>query len=141
MLVPRSGAHSIWLFWHDDGTFRGWYVNLERPHVWHPAGCDTRDDLLDLTCERPGEWHWKDEDELAAAVEAGAVPVSLAREIRLEGERVGRLIERWKSPFCDGWEAWRPEPGWAAPALPAGWDVPLDGSGSAEPGGRPPGSR
>src|SRR5215475_6924419 len=29
----RAAAHSVWLFFWPDGTFRDWYVNLEEPAV------------------------------------------------------------------------------------------------------------
>lgn len=123
MLVPLAGAHSIWLFWDDDGVFRNWYVNLERRHDWHARGCDTRDDLLDVVCDAPGRWRWKDEDELGIAVAVGVITREDAAGIRAEGERVVAAIERWASPFADGWERWRPDPGWPAPELPPDWDT------------------
>jgi len=123
MLFPRAAAHSIWLFRQAGGEFWGWYVNLERRHAWHPRGCDTRDHVLDLWCERPRQWKWKDEQELEQAVEHGVVSAAGAAEIRGEGERVARMIERWHSPFCDGWEAWQPDPFWPVPALPDDWQL------------------
>lgn len=116
MLLPRAGAHSIWVF------PRGWYVNLERQHHWHRRGVDTRDHVLDLWCERPREWQWKDEHELDAAVEHGVVTEPSADEIRAEGQRVAAMIERWEPPFADGWEDWRADPAWSAPELPADWN-------------------
>jgi hypothetical protein len=123
MLVPLAGAHSVWLFWDEAGTFGNWYVNLERPHLWHANGCDTRDTLLDVVCEAPRRWRWKDEDELEIAVAVGAITREDAVGIRAEGERVVAAIERWASPFADGWERWRPDPSWPAPELPADWDA------------------
>jgi Protein of unknown function (DUF402) len=123
MLFPRAAAHSVWLFWREDGGFWGWYVNLERRHRWNGRGCDTRDHVLDLWCEVPREWHWKDEDELEQAVEHGVVSPAQAAEIRAEGERVARAIERWEPPFGDGWETWRPDPSWPAPVLPDDWHL------------------
>ena len=120
MLVPLAGAHSVWLFWDDDGAFRNWYVNLERPHVWHAGGCDTRDTLLDVVCDAPRLWRWKDEDELEVAVAVGAMTRDDANGVRAEGERIAAAIERWESPFADGWERWRADPTWQAPELPAG---------------------
>lgn len=121
MLIPRRGAHSVWLFWHDDGSFHGWYVNLEERHVWHADGCDTRDQLLDVWCDEPRRWSWKDEDELAAAVEARVLDPREADRVRAEGRRVVELIERWDSPFADGWEVWRPTQGWPTPGLHLDW--------------------
>jgi len=121
MLVPRAGSHSIWLFWDDAGACRTWYVNLEQRHRWHASGCDTRDELLDIVCERPREWRWKDEDELEAALAFGVLDRERAVAVRAEGERVARVIERWDSPFSDGWDDWRrSELASAAPAAQMG---------------------
>jgi len=123
-LIPDDGAHSVWIFWREDGSLWGWYVNLEARHRRNGRSIETRDHVLDLWCERPREWEWKDEDELELAVEHGFVTPELAGEIRAEGERVARRIERWEPPFADGWEEWRPDPGWPLPVLPPGWDAP-----------------
>lgn len=121
MLIPEDGAHSVWLFWREGGGFWGWYVNLEQRHRRSGRTIDTRDHVLDLWCERQREWQWKDEDELELAVEHGFVTPELALEIRAEGERVGRMIERWEPPFSDRWENFRSDPGWPAPVLPEDW--------------------
>jgi uncharacterized protein len=120
-LIPAAGAYSVWLFWHENGVFLGWYVNLEERHRFWAGGIDTRDHVLDLWVEPDGSWQWKDEAELAAAVEYGALTAELAKEIRAEGERVAGMVERWECPFADGWERWRPDPAWPLPALPADW--------------------
>jgi len=115
ILFPASAAHSIHVFAH------GWYVNLERTHVWHARGLDTRDHLLDIVCKSRSEWVWKDEDELADAVRVGVLSQQYADEIRAEGERVVAMIERWDPPFSDGWETWRADPAWSLPQLPEDW--------------------
>jgi hypothetical protein len=33
-------------------------------------------------------------------------------------------IEAWSIPFDEGWEHWRPDPGWPLPELPDDWDRP-----------------
>ena len=114
-LVPRGGAHSIWLFWGDDGAFRGWYVNLEAAHRRWPDGIDSEDHALDIWVEAGGSWRWKDEDELDVAARAGWLD---ANEVRAEGERV---LAAW--PFPTGWEDFRPDPAWPRPELPEDWDV------------------
>lgn len=121
MLIPRAAAHSIWLFWHDDGSFRGWYVNLEQTHTWEQGVITTRDHMLDIVCERSRSWQWKDEDDLAAWLEFGVVSAEEAADIRAEGERVARMIEAWEPPFSDGWEHWQPDPSWPTPELPEDW--------------------
>ena len=115
---PRD-RHSIEVLWDaasDD--FRGWYVNVEEPLARSPLGFDTDDLALDIRIEPDGSWAWKDEDELEALVEAGRFTRAQADEIRAEGERV---LDEW--PFPTGWEGWRPDPAWAIPRLPEGWDV------------------
>ena len=121
MLIPRDGAHSIWLFTDDHRADVTWYVNLEQRHRWHAHGCDTRDELLDLVCESPRAWRWKDEDELEEAVAHGVLGADDASAVRAEGERVARRIERWESPFDDGWDSWEADPSWPLPVLPPDW--------------------
>jgi len=68
--------------------------------------------------ERDGSWRWKDEDELAVAVEVGFFTAEQAASFRAEGERV---IAEW--PFATGWEDWQPDPSWPVPSLPADWEA------------------
>lgn len=110
-------AHSLRVFWNDDGTFRGWYGNLEQPWVPSRFGFDTRDHILDVWNDGRG-WHWKDEDEFAEAIELGLFTLEEADAVRGEGERVMR-----ETMLPTGWEDWRPDPGWPVPELPKGWDV------------------
>jgi hypothetical protein len=35
---------------------------------------------------------------------------------------IGR-VERRAAPFSESWPAWRPDPWWGRPELPADWDV------------------
>ena len=101
--------------------FRGWYVNLEQPFVRRNGAVDTSDWILDLWVHPDGTWSWKDEHEVPVAVAAGTISADEAAAARAEGERVIELVERWASPFSDGWEHWRPEPSWPVPVLPARW--------------------
>ena len=47
-LTPLGRRHSIRLFRGDDGSFRGWYVNLQAPLAESRFGFDTTDWQLDL---------------------------------------------------------------------------------------------
>jgi uncharacterized protein DUF402 len=109
--------HAIWLF-RENGRFAGWYVNLEAP--WRPFrfGFDTEDHALDIWIESDGSWRWKDEHELAVAVDVGFFSSEQAAAFRAEGERV---LAEW--PFPTGWEDWRADPSWPIPTLPAGWEA------------------
>jgi Protein of unknown function (DUF402) len=111
-LMRPGAAHSLALF---PGR---WYVNLQEPLRPTPLGFDTCDQLLDLWREQDGTWRWKDEDELEDAVARGLYTVDEAAAIRAEAERVVAA-----DPFPTGWEGWEPDPAWAIPSLPAGWDV------------------
>ena len=113
--IPGA-AHSVLLWWVE-GELQGWYVNLETPLRRTSIGFDYLDQKLDLVVRPDGSWRWKDEDELAEAVELGILDRDEAAAVRAEGERV---LAAW--PFPTGWEEWRPDPEWEAPRLPAGWD-------------------
>jgi hypothetical protein len=80
--------------------------------------------VLDVVAEPDlSAWRWKDEDEFAWCQQVGILAPAEAAAIRAEGERAIQALERRASPFCDGWERWRPDPSWTPAALPVGWDV------------------
>jgi len=116
-LTRFGDAHSLWLFWDEDGTFGGWYVNLQEPLRESPLGWDSRDHALDIVIEPDGRWAWKDEEHLAAATARGRFTPEEGAAILAEGERV--LAD---PPWPTGWEKWRPDPSWVVPELPARWD-------------------
>jgi hypothetical protein len=112
---------SVFLFTNHDGSFRGWYVNLERPQQRTELGFDYEDELLDVWVALGHQPELLDEDELEEAVQRGFVSGEHAATIRATAERV--LAE---PPWPTGWEDWRPEPGWQLPVLPPGWDELAD---------------
>jgi hypothetical protein len=116
----REGArHSIEIYWTIDWQHMSWYVNLQAPVRMHGAFVDTTDQALDVLAFSDGTWRWKDEDELAEAVELGIWTESEAARIRAEGERV--LAE---PPWPTGYEDWRPPASWHTPlGLPRDWHV------------------
>jgi hypothetical protein len=117
-LTALGRRHSIRHFRREDGSFRGWYVNLQAPLAESPLGYDTTDWQLDLWIPEGGEAEWKDEEDLARALELGLMTPDEGRLAREEAERV---LEEW--PFPTGWEDWQPNPAWPLPTLPEGWDV------------------
>lgn len=127
-VAPTGRPWSVWWFWADDGSFRGWYVNLEDVHRRDAAGVVTQDHVLDLWITADRTVHWKDEDELDAAVGAGRYSTSDAERFRADARKVEELLRRWESPFADRWEDWRPDPAWPIPGLPPGvrWDFDAD---------------
>jgi predicted RNA-binding protein associated with RNAse of E/G family len=113
-----DAPYSVFLFTNHDGSFRGWYVNFERPQQRTQIGFDYEDDLLDIWIPVGAEPELLDEDELEEAVERGFVSPERAAEIHATADRV--LAD---PPWPTGWEDWRPEPGWQRPLLPPGWDL------------------
>ena len=127
LMFPGCG-YSIWLFWDEEGSrrlFRAYYVNMEEPFRRTAIGLDTNDHQLDIVVQPDLTWTWKDEDVFEDFVRIGNYSQEFAQHVRQEAERAIELIEARRSPFCDGWEGWEPDPSWSIPELPPGWeDVP-----------------
>jgi hypothetical protein len=121
LTAPRT-PHSVLVWWVED-VFDGWYVNLERPLERSELGFDYLDLELDIYVRPDRTWELLDEDEFEEAKRLGVIAPEEAAAVRAEAARAVRMIEAWESPFCDGWERWRPDPAWRTPVLPAGWDV------------------
>ncbi|MFP8883720.1 cytidylyl-2-hydroxypropylphosphonate hydrolase [Streptomyces mangrovi] len=121
--LARAGEPwSVWLFWDRGWRFRNWYVNLEEPlHRW-AGGVDSEDHFLDITVHPDRTWQWRDEDEFEQAQRAGLMDAAQAGRVRAAGRRAVEVVRDWGSPFRDGWEDWRPDPGWRIPPLPGDWD-------------------
>lgn len=123
-IAPTGRPWSVWLFWEDDGTFAGHYVNLELPHTRRDGETATRDLTLDLWVEPSGETWLKDADELDAAVACGHYSRELADEVLAAAEWArADLVEARDWPLDVEWTTWRPPAGWAAPPLPDTEDV------------------
>jgi hypothetical protein len=117
-MVVVCDSRAPWTLWHffgEDGVFAHWYVNLERYLGRSAVAYDSVDHKLDLIVQPDGSVEWKDEDELERAAALGLLD---AAEVRADAERV--LAE---PPWPTGWEAFRPDPQWPVPELPAGWDA------------------
>ena len=130
-IAPTGSDWSVWLFWDDAWSFRGWYVNLEDPHRRDGGSVYTQDRVLDLWVTPARAITWKDEDELAVAVETGRWSRDDAECFRSDARAVERLVRAWASPFRDGWEGWRPDPAWPTPRLPGElrWDLDVPAIG------------
>jgi Protein of unknown function (DUF402) len=121
-LARPGDPYSVWVFWDRGWRLRNWYVNLEEPRLRWAGGVDSEDHVLDVAVYPDRTWEWKDEDEFAAAREAGLISDGKASAIRSAGLRAVREIEAWGWPFSHGWEDWRPNPMWGTPVLPDDWD-------------------
>jgi hypothetical protein len=127
MLHPPAAAHSVWLFFNPDGTFRTWYVNLEDPATrWDDgttAVIDTVDHDLDIVVAPDRTWRWKDRDEFAEHLAHPDVYwVGDEAAVWAEGERVVKLIDAGMVPFDGTHTDFRPDPSWTVPEMPPEWD-------------------
>ncbi|MFE9169483.1 DUF402 domain-containing protein [Streptomyces kebangsaanensis] len=113
---------SVWLFWEPGWRFKNWYVNLEEPLARWAGGVDSEDHFLDISVHPDRSWHWRDEDEFAQARRDGLVDAGLAERVEAAGRDAVEVIRAWRSPFCESWQQWRPDPAWAVPSLPDDWD-------------------
>lgn len=126
MLAPVGAAFAYWLYWHEDWSIAGWYLNLQAPLARTSLGWDTSDHVLDAVVEADlSTWEWKDEDELADAVALGRFTRVEAAAVRAAGEQALAALADRRWPFDRDRSRWRPDPGWRLePELPDGWEEP-----------------
>ncbi len=117
-IVATGRPWSLWVMF-GSGVFAGWYVNLERPHIRDERAVYTSDHVLDVVVAPDRTVELKDEDELALAVSQGVLSSASAVAIEAAARAVVALVDAWGSPFCDGWERFRPDPDWPIPTLDA----------------------
>ena len=123
-VAPTGRPWSVWLFWEDDGSFAGHYVNLELPHTRRDGETATRDLTLDLWVEPSGATWLKDADEVDAAVAGGRYSRALADEIHAIAEWArAEVVEGSSWVLDEEWTTWRPPSDWTAPSLPDSDDV------------------
>jgi len=116
---PTGKRWSVWLCWDcNTREFKGWYGNLEAPLRRDGDMVLTRDHTLDLLVAPDRRHGRKDEDELAIARSVGWYTQGEVDEILDAAAELEAVIEVWGSPFCDGWEDFKPDPSWPLPALP-----------------------
>ena len=127
-LTPHDAWHSVMLFWSLEWRFKIWYVNFQSPIRRVRQGVQLHDYALDVVVQPDMSWSWKDEDEFQVLVSRGFFGVDQVSSIRAEAARMVRTIESVGSPFCDGWEDWRPDPSWPVPLLPDDWLDVADGT-------------
>ncbi|MBR7836000.1 DUF402 domain-containing protein [Actinospica durhamensis] len=102
-----------------DGALRAWYVNFERPPLWHATGWDTFDLLVDLVVDPDGTWRWKDEDEYTHGRRLGLIDDVEHRAVQAAREEAIALIESRSGLFGEAAAGpWLPQPAWPDPTLP-----------------------
>ena len=123
VVAPARCEYAVWLAWSAEWEHAGWYVNFQLPLRRTARAVQIRDCALDLVVRPDRGWSWKDRDEFDALRERGFFGPGVAARVERVAEQALQAIERWESPFCDGWEHWRPDAGWPVPELPADWQV------------------
>lgn len=120
----RPGAgHAILHFWDAGWEPRSWYVNVQQPLRRYDVGFDTLDEDLDvLVAPDRSSWSWKDEEDVALGIELGLYAPEQATAFREEASRGRDELLHRVPPFDREWGGWRPDPSWAVPVLPEGWD-------------------
>ena len=117
----RPGAHFSVHQFLGAGRTGQWYVNFELPSRRTSIGIDTFDLLLDLVADiETLRWWWKDEDEYAQARRLGLIDDVLHAQVEVARQEAVAMIEARQGPFAADWSAFRPDPAWATPVLPAG---------------------
>jgi predicted RNA-binding protein associated with RNAse of E/G family len=111
---------SVSAMYNADGTMHCWYVNFERPPVWHGGGWETHDLALDLVVEPDGTRHWKDENEYERGRRLGLISDAEHRAVRAARDEALAVVESRGSLFAPGAvpPSWLPDPAWAPPSLP-----------------------
>jgi hypothetical protein len=121
-LMRPNDWHAIWVSWHDDGEPWGWYVNLQEPFRRTRRGFRTMDLMLDILMYPDGTWEWKDVADFEGLLERDLIDQATDKRIRDEAQRVIEQVKTNAAPFNEPWHAWRPDPSWEIPVLPADWE-------------------
>jgi len=117
LLLPPGAPHAVSWSWLADGTFAGWYANLETPARRWSGGVDAHDQTLDVLIAADHSWLLKDEEDL------GALDPAEAETVRAEGARLGKLAQTATFPFDGTWLDFTPPPEWTPATLPPWWDA------------------
>lgn len=112
-------AYAVLLSWTAGWRFEGYYVNIQSPLRRHGDALEYTDWFLDVRIPPSrNTYDWKDEHELAEAVERGLLTEAEAHDVRWAGERAIEHVLLREPPFDQEWQAWRPDPSWHALDLP-----------------------
>jgi len=106
--VPGT-QHSVLVIFDPPPGYGPWYINLESDLQRTDGGFEYEEHVLDILVEADlATWRWKDEDELAEAVELGLFTAPQAAEFRAEGERALEWLLSRRPPYDRDWPGWRP---------------------------------
>jgi Protein of unknown function (DUF402) len=116
--------YAVWHFWHgEDRQFLSWYVNLQEPFRRTAIGVDTQDQELDVVVFPDGQWLLKDDEYMDQRVREGRYTAAEVGEIRAVGARITAMVDAGDTWWDPAYVAWTPDPSWATPVLPEGWEA------------------
>ena len=116
-VIFSDTVYQVVHFWTPQGSFSGWYINFEAPASREGTTIHSVDWHLDLWITRDGEGRWKDEDEAAAALEAGHITREQFDTARIAGLEILDNFDHFLLRVGD-WRSWRPPRDWGALHLP-----------------------
>jgi hypothetical protein len=122
LIAPRGHPFSVRCQPEEaTGDFVPQYVNIETPHRRSSIGYDVDDLCLDIVLDLDGSWALKDSAELDERIGAGIYSAAEGDGIRAAAAKALIHLESRQWPFNGAWRAWRPDPTWQLPQLPADW--------------------
>lgn len=123
LLQPEAFYAVIYMWEHATNRFLGYYVNFQLPFQRSACGVDTFDLELDIVIAPNFSWRWKDTEEYQEGIRLGLLRPDWVQGIETAQKDVFARLEARAYPFNGHWLHWIPDPAWAAPSLPTGWDV------------------
>lgn len=123
LLLEPQKFYSTILFWdHASGEFLFYYINFQEPFQRNHMSIDTLDLDLDLIIWPDLHYEWKDVDDYHRAIEHNVISPEWIQGIERDTAEVLDRVNSRQYPFDGSWLDWTPDPAWAPPSLPEGWD-------------------
>jgi hypothetical protein len=125
LVMQRPGdPYAVWHFWHgEDRQFLSWYLNLQEPFRRTAIGVDTQDQELDVIVFPDGQWLLKDDEYMDQRVREGRYSSAEVADIRAVGARLTAMVDAGDTWWDPAFTSWNPDPSWATPVLPDGWEA------------------
>lgn len=122
LLEPEKYYSTIYIWQHRADIFNYYYINFQLPIRRSRCGFDTLDLELDIVIDQTHAWQWKDLVDYQEAIHEGGILAEWRQGIERDQAEVFDRLNGGLYPLDDSWLGWQPDPGWSAPALPAGWE-------------------
>ena len=104
-----------------DGAVRSSKFSLQSAVRRTHLGFDRYGYKLHLLIAPDGRLSWKNEKDLALAIEQGRMTPAHGDAVRAAGEGFAAAVRRNQGPSTQGWETWRPDADLPHPTLPEDW--------------------